>query len=445
MASAVAGRDLPEAGEGQRHVERALPLPVDGAPSDVGPTSGLPVATTAWSIPSGMSTVLAVPPEVGAAVAPIDNEHPSPVARDVVGPSDPAPTPEPEVVPVPDAVPVEPTVPQGPLGVRNGGFTVFGHPRTVVGFNLPQAGTDYRINGGCGASLDLDAFFARLPTNTMVRVFFGQDGTINTTDGSRDWRALDNIVRAAEASATQPLLVVGLTNQFGICDGGTFKGYDWLAGGFRHDADPIIGRVAYWDFLHESMARYGSAPSIVMWEPAGEPEASTCAGGVDCWGANLTCRPDATDALAVFFAAVAPVIRAGSPGRLIGSGAIGGGQCGWTGPTGAALERSEHIDVLSVHEYTDGAGLDPIGLTTVQRANEIGKPVLFGELGMSARADLPGCRDPAERATLLEQKMAVATSLGADGFLLWAYGNGSRICNTDMDDADPALRLVFGP
>ena len=357
-------------------------------------------------------------------------------------PSDRAPG---EVATDPMPGPTGPPLATVALGVRDGAFTVWGQTRTLLGVNLPQASTDYRVNGGCGAPIDLDQFFARLPVNTMVRVFFGQDMTINTQTGGRDWRGLDRMVAAAEASPTRPLLVGGLTNQWGICDGGTFKGFDWLAGGFRADADPIIGRVPYWDYLHEVLARYGSSPAVVMWEPAGEPEASTCATGANCWGANLSCRADATDALMGFFEQVSPVIRSASPGRLIGTGAIGGGQCGWTGPTGATLERSEHVDVLSVHDYTEGPGLDSIGLATLQRGNSIGKPVLFGELGMSGRAGLAGCRDVGERAALLGDKIVSATNQGADGFLLWAYGIGATTCTTDIDDHDPALQLILAP
>ena len=330
------------------------------------------------------------------------------------------------------------------LTAYDGRLFLRGVPLAKMGINVPQAGTHYDVNAGCGAPVDLTVLFDRLPKNTLVRVFFGQDLTINAETGQRDWRGLDRVVSAAEASPSQPILIAALTNQWGICDGGGYKDQSWYAGGFRQpfvEYPDGLPRVSYWSYLAEVTNRYGASPAIGIWEPAGEAEASICrrtATDRTCGSASLTCPPDAPKTLQAFFEKVAPVIRRRARGALIASGAIGGGQCGWN----AALEASAALDILTVHDYSTGEGLHPAGAATMVRASRRGKPVLLEEVGLNAR-DQVGCNSTQHRADVLQHKAAAAGALGADAVLLWAYGEGSTACDYYIGPNDPDFALLY--
>ena len=113
-------------------------------------------------------------------------------------------------------------------------------------------------------------------------------------------------------------------------------------------------------------------------------------------------------------------------------------------PAGAAVERSSAIDVLTVHDYSGGVELDPAGATTMARATQIGKPVLLEEVGINGR-DRRGCRSTRNRAFQLEAKASAAVARGADGVLLWAYGEGATGCDYYIGPDDPAFALLRNP
>ncbi|MGP8207404.1 MAG: hypothetical protein ACLQVK_15350 [Acidimicrobiales bacterium] len=185
-----------------------------------------------------------------------------------------------------------------------------GAPWHFSGINVPEAATDYEVNGGCGASLDLLAFFDSLAPDSVVRVSFGQDATIDEgrcfsrASISRDWRALDRVVAAADESTTHARLIVGLGGQGGTCDGGAFKTAGWYQSGYLRPyvAQDGYSRSSYWDYLREVVSRYAGNPAIFMWEPMGEPEAADCAPGyrgTECY--SHKCPLDATTTLVNWF------------------------------------------------------------------------------------------------------------------------------------------------
>ena len=345
---------------------------------------------------------------------------------------------------------IGPEDPMRLLAASGADLVLGGKEVRLTGINLPQAGTEPTVNAGCGAGIDLDRVLAQLPPRSLVRVFFGQDLTLNATTGQRDWRGLDRVVAAAETSPSQPLLVVGLTNQWGICDGAEFKGHAWYAGGFRTNVPAGLtepGRVPYLHYLHEVVRRYGTSPAIVMWEPVGEPEASACTPGPTnsgCYGDALTCPADASVVLGQFFTEVTAVVRRHAPGRLIGSAAIGGNQCGWAGPQGRALMGHTDIDVLTVHDFRQQPGLDEVGRETMRWAEQIGKPVLLEEIGLTAQ-DHADCMSKQERAQRLTDKINEAARAGADGWLLWAFGEATTACDMYIGFEDPSFALLQGP
>ena len=317
------------------------------------------------------------------------------------------------------------------------------------GINVPQAATFYPVNGGCGAQIEPAALFSALPDRTAFRVSFAQEFAISRQTRGRDWRGLDRVIRAAETSKTRPMLIVGLGSQNGVCDGGVFKDLGWYQHGYREPLDHLddgLPRIAYFDYLREVLDRYGSHPSIVLWEPMGEPEAPVCQPGLrgtQCAGAALVCTHDATDAIIGFFEAVNEQIRRRDPGALIGTAAIGGDQCGWAGDGALRIANSDAIDVLSVHDYTDAPALAAAFRQRFQEARTVRKPIIVGEVGVLAGSG-PRCRTPRSRSMMIAAKKAEARAAGADGMMLWALGDLEPACNLNVAINDPSLAIVLG-
>ena len=231
------------------------------------------------------------------------------------------------------AVPVpSPARPGASDGVTVEGTSLYldGAPWHFSGINVPEAATDYEVNGGCGASFDLLAFFGSLPPDSVVRVSFGQDATIDEGPVpagpavKRDWRALDRVVAAADESTAHVRLIVSLGGQGGTCDGGAFKTAGWYQSGYLRPyvAQDGYSRTSYWDYLRKVVSRYAGNPAIFMWEPMGEPEAADCAPGyrgTECYSHGY-CPPDATTTLVNWFDRVGAEIHALDPGALVGTG-----------------------------------------------------------------------------------------------------------------------------
>ena len=173
----------------------------------------------------------------------------------------------------------------GGVFLRGTSLYLQGKPWQFTGVNAPEAATDYAVNGGCGAAIDILAFFDSLPSDSVVRVDFDQDETIDVGPGlshtsiHRDWRGLDQVVAAADQSTTHVHLVPYLGTQGGVCDGGIFKTDDWYKSGYMRSYAGGVGyaRSSYWSYLQQVVSRYAGNPAILMWEPMSEPEASDCA------------------------------------------------------------------------------------------------------------------------------------------------------------------------
>ena len=54
--------------------------------------------------------------------------------------------------------------------VVDGSFTLDGRPWWPVGFDAYELGTNWSINEGCGAQVDVDRYFGSLPPNSVTRV-----------------------------------------------------------------------------------------------------------------------------------------------------------------------------------------------------------------------------------------------------------------------------------
>jgi len=324
-----------------------------------------------------------------------------------------------------------------------------GKPFIFTGVNAPQAATNYDVNGGCGAAIDLDRLFAGLAPNSVVRVGFGQDAAINSRTGRRDWRALDRVISAADRSATHVRLILGMTNQAGTCDGGHWRGHDWYAGGYREVPPPSadgLARVSYWNWIHELVPRYAGSRTIAMWEPVGEPEAAVCGAGYDggdCYS-HKSCPPDASAVLRAFFDQVGAEFHRMDPIHLVASGSLGGDQCGWAGNGSIIVQGSPGVDVVTFHDY--GSDTDPVPPWLARRIREarlLGKPIISEETGIAAGRS---CMTVARRAELLDAKRRQGQASGVSGFLPWLYSqspSGSK-CNYQLGSDDPALAAIAG-
>jgi len=320
-------------------------------------------------------------------------------------------------------------------------------PFVFTGVNAPQATTDYDVNGGCGAAIDIDRLFAGLAPNSVVRVGFGQDAAINGRTGQRDWRALDRVIVAADRSANHVRLIIGITNQAGTCDGGHWRGHDWYAGAYREVPPPSadgLPRVSYWSWVHELVPRYTGSRAIAMWEPVGEPEAAVCAAGYDggdCYSHKL-CPANASTVLRAFFDTVGGEFHRLDPSHLVASGSLGGDQCGWAGDGSVFVQGSSGIDVVTFHDY--GADTDPLPpwlARRIQEAGVLGKPIISEETGIAAGRS---CMTVARRAELLEAKRRKGEASGVSGFLPWLYSQstGAVKCNYQLSSDDPAMAAM---
>ena len=373
--------------------------------------------------------------------------HPSRGSGSV--PASPAPA-----TPQPAATSAAPA-PGGYLSRQGTKLVLDGAQYRVVGLNAYELATDWGYNFGCGGELDdrtLDNFFATLPPRSLVRMW-GFQGSMatNPTTHQRDWTGLDRVVAAAQRHGQ--MLVVSLGNQPGSCDDGHWKDRAWYSGGYRNvypGDGSSVATVSYWDWVHEIVSRYRDSTAIGMWEPINEPEASECAAGYamdDCYH-HILCpnSASATAALTAFFNTVGTEIKALDSNHLVESGALAQGQCGWTGTGYSAVQASAGIDVVSYHDY-DASSAMPAGVTIgIDTARSLAKPMIVGELGISAADGTTQCRSLSSRLDLARAKADTALSRGASGVFLWnsVADPPSRSCSYDIAAGDPTLTIV-GP
>jgi hypothetical protein len=319
---------------------------------------------------------------------------------------------------------------QVPGGVVVKGTSLYlgGKPWQFTGINAPEAATDYAINDGCGAAIDLAAYFGSLPRDSVVRVDFDQDETIDVSPGlshkvvHRDWRGLDQVVAAADGSTTRVRLIPYLGTQGGTCDGGIFKTDEWYKSGYMQAYPGGAGyaRSSYWTYLQQVVSRYAGNPAVLMWEPMSEPEAPVCLpgySGADCYGHD-TCPADATTTLVNWFDRVGAEVHALDPGTLVGTGELTSQQCGWAGSGELRIDEAAGVDVASFHDYGWSGVAMPAGLAAaIADAKEAGKPLVVGEVGipagMACPTSLPG------RGTELWAKLRAAMAAGVAGWLPW--------------------------
>lgn len=340
-------------------------------------------------------------------------------------------------------------------------LTLNGRVFTFAGVNAYELGTWYGVDAGCGATFSqaqLDAFFASLPANSVVRTWAWQGavGTIPSTH-VRTWAPLDRLLATAEAHGDR--LILDLGTQGGDCDDGHWKDLAWYKGGYRavfDDDHRGLDLVSYRDWVAEVVTRYAGSPAVAMWEPLNEPEASNCPAGLlgpACAG-HQTCRDEPTSAIALrdFFDDIGGLIHALDPGRPISSGLIASGQCGTEGGDAAFVQASDGITVTSVHDYYGGStslpGSGANGESTrLAEANRLNKPLIVGEIGIPAGFVGGRCASPQFRATELAEKIKGDLAAGVVGALVWSWVPPPRQsgCSFDVPPDDPYMAWLIHP
>lgn len=310
----------------------------------------------------------------------------------------------------------------GRVSATDGVLHLDSQPWWPTGLNAYQLATDWSVNSGCGAEVDLDTYFSSLPERSLTRFNAFQNLAVNKYTGELDFTAVDRVLEVAERYDQMVLPV--LAGQDGACDDEVFKQRDWYVDGWTR---PSVLPLSHRGWVDTLVARWADSPVIAAWEPVGEPEPSVCA-GEDCTLDARTCPEDSAEILRDWTDEVGQMIRERDPGRLITAGVIGGDQCGIAGSGYALLAASPYVDVMQYHDYDDAEHLPA-------RLHQVAKPVLVAELGIQAGS----CLSPGDRARQVGERLDHYRSTGAAGALLWAFVPDPRPaeCTLDIGPGDP--------
>lgn len=319
-------------------------------------------------------------------------------------------------------------------------LTLDGHVWFPTGFNAYQLGTDWSVNVGCGAQVDLDDYFSRLPPRSLTRFNVFAQFAVNKQSGLVDFGPLDRVFATAKRHNQMVLPV--LAGGSGDCENGKFKERGWYVDGWRTIRD--LGGMTYAGWMSSAVTRWRDESTIAGWELVGEPEPSRC-GDAACTWQTRTCPADAAAVLTDFFDAAGDRLRALDPHRPIFAGLTGGDQCGINGADYATVGASRGIDVLDFHDY----GIDashrtaPAGsnlLARIAQARALRKPIVVNEIGINAGS----CKDVTTRAQQFRTAITGHRSAGAAGALLWAFVPDPREseCTYDIGPDDPAWAVI---
>lgn len=313
-----------------------------------------------------------------------------------------------------------------------------GQPYRPIGLNIYNANSNgwcwYQMNGSI---LDDSLSAIGSDKNSMRAWFFQQ---LAATNGARDWTSFDHTLAAARAHGYR--VIATLIDQWGNCGATNGQGYGyktpaWYQDGYKQGDPSAI--VSYRDWVQEVVSRYKDDPTILAWQLVNEPEVSVPASGGG--GCDETAAEPILDA---FASDVAGLIKSIDPNHLVSLGTIGTGQCGAQSTDYKAIMSDPSLDLCEYHDYGDP---NPIpgdqwnGLQVrINQCNELGKPLVVGELGVKP-SDVGGAF--ADRANVVASKLCGQLSAGVAGVLLWAWDkDGSILDNFDIGPGDPVLDVL---
>ncbi|MFD6674466.1 beta-mannosidase [Rhodococcus zopfii] len=318
------------------------------------------------------------------------------------------------------------TTPVSRVAVSGDSLTLDGAPWWPTGLDAYQLATDWSVNRGCGAEVDLDAYFASRPAGSVTRFNAFQQLAVNKFTGRLDFGPLDAVFAAAERHAR--LVIPVLVGQDGACEDETYKDRDWYRTGWTAQT---TGPLSYRDWVATAVSRWGDSQAIAAWEPIGEPEAGVCHDAT-CGPQLRTCPADAPQVLRDWHDEVGALIRHHDSAHPITAGLLGGDQCGTAGSGYALIADSPYVDFVQYHDYDDSRFL-PL------RLSQTPKPLVVTELGIHAGSCLP----LHERAERIGARLDSYAELGAAGALLWAFVPDPRpdLCTYDIGPDDPVLAI----
>ncbi|QIX51915.1 beta-mannosidase [Rhodococcus sp. DMU1] len=321
-----------------------------------------------------------------------------------------------------------PPPPPARVTVDGRGLILDGKPWWPTGLNAYQLASDWDVNGGCGAQVDLDAYFSSLPPSSLTRFNAFQALALNRVTGTLDFAAIDAVFAAAERHGQ--LVMPVLSPQDGACGNELYKDRAWYEHGWTTRRAPFA--VSYRDWVRLAVDRWRVSPALAAWDLLGEPEPGVC-GDAACSLPRRSCPPDSAQLLRAWTDAVGRIVRETDPRHPISLGLIGGDQCGSAGDGYAQLAKSPYVDVLQYHDYDEAAWL-PV------RLGQVTKPILVAELGIEAGSCLP----LPERAERVDAALTGYRETGAAGALLWAFVPDPRggECTYDIGPGDPAFDVL---
>nr|WP_237341183.1 beta-mannosidase [Williamsia soli] len=321
------------------------------------------------------------------------------------------------------------------------GLTLDGQDWWPSGFNAYQLATDWSVNAGCGAMVDLDEYFGSLEPRSLTRFNAFQRLAVNKYTGQLDFGPMDAVFAAA--ARHDQLLVPVLTAGDGACEDEAFKDRQWYQSGWE-TAVPAGSPVRFDQWVQTAVNRWKSSSALAGWELVGEPEPGLCSAAGCSWQTR-SCPADSGAVLRTFFDEAGALIRGIDPSTPIWAGLIGGGQCGSAGDDYRLVNASPAVDVLEYHDY--GADAVPLpgdiwnGLQThIVQAELLGKPLVVAEIGQNAGS----CGSVVGRAADFETKVDGQRQAGTAGALFWAFVPDPRPgeCTFDIGPDDPVFDLV---
>ncbi|QLY34447.1 beta-mannosidase [Nocardia huaxiensis] len=323
------------------------------------------------------------------------------------------------------------------------GLRLRGEPWWPSGFNGPQLATDYSINFGCGAEVDLDAFFSKVPQHALTRFALFQSFVVDKNTGELNFAAADRVFAAAEKYGR--IILPVLSDQAGQCGNEIFKQRQWYVDGWRKTVE-VPGRsvMSFADWVRTAVQRWRGSPVLAGWELVGEPEPSNCTGS-SCELRHRTCPSDAPQVLRTFMDDAGALVRELDPHRLIYAGFVGGSQCGIARDAFRYVSESPGIDVVEFHDYSEDGNPLPGGPNNglarrIALAKEIGKPLLVAELGEYGGS----CETLDDRRDIVDRRITGQREAGTAGALIWAFVPDPRLdqCTYDVGPEDPLWGLV---
>ncbi|MBD0323497.1 MAG: beta-mannosidase [Aldersonia sp.] len=317
------------------------------------------------------------------------------------------------------------------------GLLLDGEPWWPAGMNAYQLGTNWAVNRGCGAQVDLDAYFGALPPRSLTRFDAFQALATDRVTGQIDFTALDAVFAAAERH--RQMLIPVLVAQDGACEDERFKTHDWFTGGWRQATTQPL---TFEGWMRSAVQRWSSSPAVAMWEIIGEAEPAHC-DFAQCTDSGR-CPDDAAQVLRRFVDDTGAIVRSLSD-KLVTAGSAGGGQCGTQGDEYQYVAASPGIDVLQYHDYSEGRqplpGDEWNGLARrFEQARAVGKPLLVGEIGEYAGS----CRTLTQRADDLSARIDGQRAAGSVGVLVWSFVPDPRPqeCTYDVGPEDPLFAVL---